>query len=191
MEHSNSALSDALRPIPKFAVGGWVWVYSKAATIRRGTKMDTDAKVLKSKLSINWTSPYKSSQLAPVTRITPRTVPLLPLSSFMDLPSKMPGSDARRGVSVQHCKPCTKPQPCTNPHDHGEMRKYWPAGLTQYVLNNFFKKAPPCHVSQDDVSTPLQRLEAEVTGHQAVRGRGRVIAVMYETHRTGLSRPSW
>ena len=80
VEHSNSALSDALRPIPKFAVGGWVWVYSKAATIRRGTKMDTDAKVLKSKLSINWTSPYKSSQLAPVTRITPRTVPLLPLS---------------------------------------------------------------------------------------------------------------
>ena len=42
------------------------------------------------------------------------------------------------------------------------------------------------------MSAPLQRLEVErITGHQSVRGRGGVIAVMYETHWTGLSRPSW
>ena len=36
------------------------------------------------------------------------------------------------------------------------------------------------------------RLEAEKnTRHQSVRGRGGVIAVMYETCWTGLSRPSW
>ena len=72
------------------------------------------------------------------------------------------------------------------------MRKYLPAGLTQYVLNNFSKKPPPYHVAQDDVPTPLQRLEVEkITGHQSVRGRGGVIAVMYETHWTGLFRPYW
>ena len=72
------------------------------------------------------------------------------------------------------------------------MPKYLPAGLTQYVLNNFSKKSAPHRVTQDDVSTPLQRLEVEkITGHQSVRGRGGVIAVMYETHWTGLSGPSW
>ena len=55
MDRRNSALSDALRPVPKFAVGDWVWVYNTAATIRQGAKTDTDAKVLKTKLSLNWT----------------------------------------------------------------------------------------------------------------------------------------
>ena len=61
------------------------------------------------------------------------------------------------------------------------------------MLNNFSKKSPPCHVTQDDVSSPLfQRLEVEkITGHQSVRGRGEVIAVVYETHWTGLPRSSW
>ena len=72
------------------------------------------------------------------------------------------------------------------------MPKYLPAGLMQYMLNNFSKKSLPNHVTQDDVSTPLQRLEVEnITGHQSVRGRGGVIAVMYETHWKGLSGPSW
>ena len=60
------------------------------------------------------------------------------------------------------------------------------------MLNNFSNKSSPHHVTQDDVSTPLQRLEVEkVTGHQSVLGRDGVIAVMYETHWTGLYRPSW
>ena len=46
-----------MRPVPKFAVGGWVWVYNTAATICQGVKTDTDAKVLKAKLSLNWTAP--------------------------------------------------------------------------------------------------------------------------------------
>ena len=31
----NSALADALRPAPEFAVGGWAWVYNSASTIRQ------------------------------------------------------------------------------------------------------------------------------------------------------------
>ena len=49
----------------------------------------------------------------------------------------MPGADARRHVSVQRCKPCTKP------HDHGDMPKYLSSGLTQYALNNFTNNLPP------------------------------------------------
>ena len=49
----NSALADALRPAPKFAVGGWAWVYNSASTIRQGVKANTHAKVLKAKLALN------------------------------------------------------------------------------------------------------------------------------------------
>ena len=60
------------------------------------------------------------------------------------------------------------------------------------MLNNCSKKSPPYHVTQDDVSTPLQRLEVEqITGHQSVWGRGGVIAVLYKTHWVRLSKPSW
>ena len=72
------------------------------------------------------------------------------------------------------------------------MPKYLPVGLTQYVLNKFSKISPPYDDIQDDVSNPLQRLEVEqITGHQSVRGRGGVTAVLYETHWAGLSEPSW
>ena len=49
----NSALTDALRPAPNFAVGSWAWVYNSASTIRQGVKANTDAKVLKAKLALN------------------------------------------------------------------------------------------------------------------------------------------
>ena len=42
VERRNSTLSEALRPVPKFAVGGWVWVYNTAATTRQGAKTDTE-----------------------------------------------------------------------------------------------------------------------------------------------------
>ena len=104
----------------------------------------------------------------------------------MDFPSDLPGSDARRRVAIERCTPCV------NPHDSGDMPKYLPAGLTQHVLNNFSKKFPPYHVTQDNVSTPLRRLEeGKITGHQSIRERDGVIAVLYKTHWTGLSEPSW
>ena len=44
-------------------------------------------------------------------------------------------------MAIERCKPCA------NPHDKGDMPKYLPAGLTQYVLNKFSKKSPPYHVT--------------------------------------------
>ena len=167
-------------------MGGRVWVYNSASTIRQGVKANTDAKVLKPKLALNWTGPYKILAVDPCSAAeTPDGSPLGSNLLYLDLLSDLPGSDARRRVAIERYKPCT------NPHDSGDMSKYLPAGLTQYVLHNFSKKSPPYHVTQDDISTPLQRLEvAQITGHQLVRGRGGAIAVLYKTHWAGLSKPS-
>ena len=128
----NSALSDALRPVPNLAVVGWAWVYNKVATIRQGAKPDTEPKVLEAKLSLNWTGPYKVLAVGPCSSAdTPDGSPLGAKLLCLDLPCDMPGADARRRVSVQRCKPCA------NPHDRGDMPKYLQAGLTQYVLNSF------------------------------------------------------
>ena len=151
VEHHNSALSDALRPVPKFTVGDWVWVYNTAGTIRQGAKTDTDAKVLKAKLSLNWTGLYKVLAVGPCTPAdTSDGSPLGAKLLHFDLPPDTPGADARRRVSVQRCKPCAKP------YDHGDMPKYLPAGSTQYALNIFSKKSPSYHVTQDDVSAFLK-----------------------------------
>ena len=89
-------------------------------------------------------------------------------------------------MAIELCKPFA------NPHDSRGIPKYLPAGRTQYALNNFSNKSPPYHVTRNDVLNPLQRLEAEqITGHQSVRGRGGVIAVLYKTHWAEPSESFW
>ena len=125
-------------------------MYNTAHTIRQGAKTDTDAKVLKAELSLNWTGTYKILAVVLCTPTdTPDCSPLGDKPLYLNLPSDMPGADARRRVSVQRCKPRA------NPHDQGDMPKYPPAGSTQCVRNNFSNKSPPHHVTQDDVSTPF------------------------------------
>ena len=111
MEHSNSALSDALRPVPEFAVGGWVWVYNPAATIRQGTKTDTDAKVLKAKRSLNWTGPYKFLAAGPCSSAdNPHGSPLSAKLLCLDLRSDSPGADARRAFRYNAASPVPTPK---------------------------------------------------------------------------------
>ena len=148
-----------------------------ALTIRQGAKAGKDAKVFETKFALNWTGPYKILAVDPCpSSDTPDGSPLGGKLFYLDLPTDMPGADAHRRVSVERC------EPCTNPHDRGDMPKYLP----EYVLENFTKKIPRYHVTQDGVSAPLQRLEVErisgmaINGHQSLRGRGGggVIAVM-------------
>ena len=115
-----------------------------------------DTKVLKIKLALCWMGPYKILAVGPcASSDTPDGFPLEDKLLHLDLTIDMPDSDAYAHVSVERCKPCT------NPHSRSDMLKYLPNGLTQYVLNNFTKQSPPYQVTQDDVSAPLQRLEAE------------------------------
>ena len=185
IERRNSALSHALQKLPVYKIGEWVWIYNSESTIRQGVRSGTDDKVLKAKLSLLWTGPFKILAVGPCAK-APDGKPLADKLLYLDLPSDMPGKDSKHRVSVVRCKPCA------NPHDTEDMPRFLPAGLTQYVLNNYTTKSPPYHVTEDDVSAPVERLEVEqITGHQSVRGRGGVMAVLYETHWRGILRPSW
>ena len=44
LERRDSALSDALKRLPIYTVGDWVWACDIAAAIRQGAKSSTDAK---------------------------------------------------------------------------------------------------------------------------------------------------
>ena len=159
-------------------------MYNSASILRYGVKGNTDSKVVKAKVALNWTGPYKI--LAVGTCSAAGTLDGSPLGSnlfHLDLPSDLPGSDARRRVAIERCKLCA------NLHDSGHVPKYLPAGLMQYVLNNVSKTSPPYHVTQDDVSTHLHRLEVDqLTGHQSVRGE--VASWWSYTIRIGLESPN-
>ena len=183
----HSTLTDALHKTPAYAAGGWVWVYNTAATIRQGATKDAGGGVLKSKLALNWTGPYKILAVGPCpAAASPDARPVGEKLLFLDLPLNMPGLDAKRRVSVVRCKPCS------NPHDNTDMPRYLPAGLTEYVLNKYTTKSPPYHVTTEDVTPRIERLEVDrITAHRFVRGRGGLLAIMYETHWKDLHRPSW
>ena len=159
------------------------WLGMSVSTTLQGVKANTDAKVLKVKLLLNWTDPYNILAVGPCSSTdTPDGSPLGDNLPYLDLRSELPGSDAHWRVSIECCKPCA------NLHDSSDMPKYLPAGLTQYLLNKFSKKSPSYHVIQDDVLAALQRLEVgKITGYQLVRVRGEAISVLYKTHRVGLS----
>ena len=88
----NSALADALRPAPNFAKGGWAWVYNSASTIRQGVKANIDARVVKAKLALNWTGPYKIWQSVPAPPFAARGQ--APLFGTAFLPARFGRSSA-------------------------------------------------------------------------------------------------
>ncbi|CAB1121588.1 unnamed protein product [Ectocarpus sp. CCAP 1310/34] len=187
VERRNSSLLDAIHKLPQFPVGGWAWVYNTAATIRQGVRKDTDQQVLKAKFALSWTGPYKVLAVGPTSAdATPDGRPLAHKLLYLDLPSDLSGPAARCRVSVLRCKPCR------NPYETDDLPQSLPAELSRYVLHSFGDKCPPFHVTADDVSVPVGRLEVDyISGHQLVRGRSGVLAVLYQTHWVGLTTPSW
>ena len=182
----NSALSDALLRRPKYTTGGWVWIYNTAATIRQGLRKSADNKVLKEKLSLNWTGPLKILAVGPSSAAdTPDGRPLGDKLLYLDFPSNLSGPSAKPRVTVARCKLCA------NPYDADDIPRHLPAGLTQYVLHAFVTKSPPYLVTTDDVSTPPILIDvAKITGHQCVRDRGGATAVCNETHWNDILRPT-
>ena len=137
MERRNSGLPDALKQLPIYTVVGRVCIYNTAATIRQGAKSGTDAKVLKEKLSLNWTGPFKILAVGPSpSDSTPDGRPLATNWYYLDLPNDMPGPDAHCRVSVDRCKPRT------NPHDTTDLLRYLSAGQIQR-LQQLHHQIPP------------------------------------------------
>ena len=182
----NASLSNAYKT-PIYKTGDWVWVYNSASTVTQGSKAgatassNADATVLKVKLALNWTGPFKILEVGP-TASAPDKRPLADKVLYLDLPTDMPGANAKPRVTVERCKPCLG-------QDDADRPRFMPAGLSRYVLNKYSDKSPPYHVLDSDVRVEDQRFDVEkITGHQEVRGRGGVIAVLYETHWKGLLR---
>ena len=146
-----------------------------------------DNKVLKEKLSLNWTGPFKIVAVGPPSAAdTPDGRPPGDKLLYLGLLSNLSGPAAKPRVTVARCKPCA------NPYDSDDIPRHLPADLTQYVLHAFATKSPPYHVTTDDVSTPPILIDvAKITGHQCVRGRGGAIAVLCETHWYGILSPTW
>ena len=106
----NPGLADTLRQAPYFAVGGWAWVDNSASAIRQGVKANTDAIVLKAKLALNWTGPFKMLAVGPCSvAMTEDGSPLGSNLLYLDLPSDPSGSDARRRVAIKRFKTLRQP----------------------------------------------------------------------------------
>ena len=149
------------------------FTYQSPLSGKQGVRSGTDDKVLEVKLSLLLTGPFKILAVGPCANspdgnLLPRQV------LYLDPPSDMPGKDSKHRVSGVRCKPCA-----TGHRGHAEIPSCWP--YTQYVLNNYSTKSPPYHLTEDDVSAPVVRLDIkQITGHYSVRGRGGVMAVIYE-----------
>ena len=152
-----------------------------------GSNDDECERVLKSKLSLNWTGPFKVLRVGPCAS-APDGQPVGDKLLYLELPPGLRGPSAKRRVSVMRCKLCV------NPHDTEDRPRYLPAGFTEYVLASTAEKSPPFHATVDDVELALdvERLEVDViVAHQFVRGWGGRISVLYETRWVGLSSTSW
>ena len=68
-------------------------MYNTAATIRQGATKDAGGGVLKRKLALNWTGPYKILAVGPCpAAASPDTRPVGEKLIFLDLPLDMLGS---------------------------------------------------------------------------------------------------
>ena len=187
LARSNEKLLDTFHKRPRYAVGDWAWVYSPEATLRKGSSPRTNASPLVSKLSFNWTGPFKVLQVGPAS-YAPDGRPVGDKLLYLDMPSSNRGLETKPRVSVMRCKPCT------NPHDDRDRPVHLPSGLTSYVLTHSALKSPPFHATAMDVESDnrMERVELDtISAHRFVRDRGGKIAVMYEVRWKGFARTSW
>ena len=104
-------------------------------TTQRGKDEDGEH-ALKSKLSLNWTGPFKILHVGPCDS-APDGKPVGDMLLYLELPTGMRGMSAKRRVSMMRCKPCL------NPHDVDDRPRHLPAGFTEYVLASVPRSAHP------------------------------------------------
>lgn len=131
--------------------------------------------MLKSKLSLNWTRPFKILRVGPSTS-TPDGKHIGDTLLFSNLPSGLREMNAKHRVSVVRHKPCV------NPHDADDRCRYLPAGFSECLLANMSRRCLIFHATVDDVkpSVEVERLEVDfVEARQFVRGSGGRISVFF------------
>ena len=89
LQRSNTKLLAILHKLLNFEVGNWVWIYNSQATVGQGVGEDNSH--LMTKLSSNWTGPYKILVVGPGLGPDGRRVADKTL--YLDFPTGMPGRD--------------------------------------------------------------------------------------------------
>ena len=85
VERINAALSDALRAVPKFAVGGWCGCKTRLPPSAKARRRTRTPRSSRPRSRSTRRSPTKSSQLASATPLTPRTAPLWAPSVYIGI----------------------------------------------------------------------------------------------------------
>ena len=96
IQRSNTKLLATLHKLPNFEVGNWVWIYNSEATVGQGVSEDNS--YLVTKLSLNWTGPYKTLVVGP--GLGPDGWPVAGNTLYLDLPTDMPEKDQKKRVSI-------------------------------------------------------------------------------------------
>ena len=94
IQRFNTKLLAILRKLPNFEVSNWVWIYNPQATVGQGVSEDNSHLV--TKLSLNWTGPYKILEVGP--GLGPDGRPVADKTLYLDLPTDMPGKDQKKRV---------------------------------------------------------------------------------------------
>ena len=153
----------------------WVvlFVHNSTMTIQQSSSKDRDESALSSKLSLNWTGPFKALRDGPWDS-APDGKPVGAKLLCWELPTGLRGVNARCRVSSMRCKPCL------SPHDSDDRSHYLPAGFTEYALANVSERRPLFYITNEDAepSVDVERPEVgPIVAHQFVRGRGEKMTV--------------
>ena len=114
IRRSNTKLLAILHNLPNVEVGNWVWIYKSQATVTQSVGEENSR--LRTKLSLNWTGPYKILVVGP--GLGPHGRPVAGKTLYLDLPTDMPGRNQKKRVPVDRCKMCH------NPCDYSDIPKY-------------------------------------------------------------------
>lgn len=128
--------------LPTLSASSRACVYNTAATTRQGAHPNTDDQVLKAKLPLPWTGPFRILAVGPAAaEDTPDHRPPGPNLVYLELPSGMPGSDSRARVFVHRCNSCH------SFHDVNGFPPHLPADLSKYALHPFGGNCPPFNIT--------------------------------------------
>ena len=112
-EHQNTPITNYVSATTGIASS--LTVFDRSYGIRQGLRKGADNKVLKEKLSLNWTGPFKIIAFGPSSAAdTPDGRPLGDKLLYFDLPSNLSGPAAKPRVTVARCKPCANPYDADN-----------------------------------------------------------------------------
>lgn len=127
-----TAIVDTLRSSAPFIGSGWAWICDSAATTHQGSKRDTDAAVLKTKLSLDWIGQFKILAFDTPDNRTLHTANSYSATCLPTYTEVTPTAASPLFASILAGKS----------DDTDDMPNHLPSDLTPCVLNSFSINSP-------------------------------------------------